>query len=97
MRLSLHQLNVLLKIKQTGSMTQAGKALHMTQPAVSNIVKQLEDIYSVKLTKHVQRQAELITAGQIVAHLPEQVERLVLESENLLSSEQTLLYLTVFP
>lgn len=91
MRLSLHQLNVLLCVKQKKSITQAAQALHMTQPAVSNIVKQLETLYQTKLTKLNNRQTLLTTSGMILADTAATIERLLHEAENHLKAENNIL------
>jgi DNA-binding transcriptional LysR family regulator len=43
MNYTLHQLQIFLKIKETGSITKAAEALHLTQPAVSIQLKNFQD------------------------------------------------------
>ena len=43
MNITLHQLQVFKKVAELNSVTQAAKALHMTQPAVSNVLRLLND------------------------------------------------------
>ena len=45
----LHQLKVFDTVAKLNSVTQADHELHMTQPAVSNIIRQLEDYYDCQL------------------------------------------------
>lgn len=92
MKTSLHQLNVLLNIEQQKSISLAAKALHMTQPAVSNIVKQLEDRYKTKLTQRRNRQTQLTTSGIILADTAKQIQQLLYDTENRMKIEQQLLH-----
>jgi DNA-binding transcriptional LysR family regulator len=91
MRLSLHQLNVLLSIKQKMSISLAAKALHMTQPAVSNIVKQLEDLYQTKLTMRVNRQTQLTAAGLILSETAAKIQHLLREADDKIKADENLL------
>jgi DNA-binding transcriptional LysR family regulator len=88
MRISLHQLNVLLAVRQKGSITLAAQELHMTQPAVSNIVKQLEDYYQTKLTKIIQRKTIFTDAGNLLADTAQRINHLLLDTENKIKATQ---------
>ena len=50
MNITFNQLQVLLKIRETGSVTKAAEALHLTQPAVSIQLRNLQDQFDVPLT-----------------------------------------------
>lgn len=66
MRLSLHQLAVFKSISDNGGVTAAAVAMHMTQPAVSNLLKQLEDYFDNPLTERVGKQVHLTAQGEVV-------------------------------
>ncbi len=82
MRLSLHQLRVFSQVKVTQSITLAAKQLHMTQPAVSNIVKQLEDYYQCSLTTVYNRKTQLTDAGVILADAAHEINTILMKTEN---------------
>lgn len=73
MDVTLHQLNALKAVKANGSITAAAHSLHITQPAVSNIIKQLELSVGYSLTETVGKKVFLTHAG----------ERLVIASESI--------------
>lgn len=64
MNVTLHQLNVLKAVKEHSSITLASHALHITQPAVSNILKQLELSYEYPLTETIGKRVFLTQAGE---------------------------------
>ncbi|MDP4095326.1 LysR family transcriptional regulator [Paenibacillus sp. P96] len=55
------QLQLFVKIAETGSFTKAGQALNMTQPAVSRAVSTLEDELDVKLIIRDRRNGIVLT------------------------------------
>lgn len=64
MRLTLHQLEVFESVARHQSVTLAAHDLHMTQPAVSNILKQLEGYYTCKLFEKIGRKLSLTEFGE---------------------------------
>lgn len=66
MSYTLHQLRIFEKVASEGSVTGAAKKLHMTQPAVSIQLKQLQDHFGVPLTEVVGRKLYLTDAGKEV-------------------------------
>ena len=55
MNYTLNQLRIFLKICQTQSVTKASEELHLTQPAVSIQLKNLQDQFEIPLTEMVGR------------------------------------------
>jgi len=53
MHYTLHQLEIFIKIAQTQSVTKAAEALHLTQPAISIQLKNLQDQFEIPLTEIV--------------------------------------------
>lgn len=66
MKPTLHQFHVFKTVADLQSVSGAAQILHMTQPAVSNLLKQLELALSVKLTEIVGRKLHLTQEGQLV-------------------------------
>jgi DNA-binding transcriptional LysR family regulator len=67
MNYTLHQLQVFLKITQTKSITKAAEELHLTQPAVSIQLKNLQDQFEIPLTEVVGRQLYITDFGKEIA------------------------------
>lgn len=67
MNYTLHQLQVFLKITQTKSITKAAEELHLTQPAVSIQLKNLQDQFEIPLTEIVGRQLYVTDFGKEIA------------------------------
>lgn len=74
MKLTLHQLQVFQKVAQCGSVTAAATQLHMTQPGVSNILRQLEQYYDCRLTDVVGRKMQLTQFGKILVSGSQQIQ-----------------------
>lgn len=64
MNFTLHQLEVFGKVVKHRSMTKAAKDLHMTQPAVSIQIKQLQEALDISLIEVIGRQIYLTEAGK---------------------------------
>jgi LysR family transcriptional regulator, low CO2-responsive transcriptional regulator len=79
MNITLHQLRVLKAVKTHGSITLAAQALHITQPAVSNILKQLELSYDYPLTETIGKKVFLTKAGERLVEAVQQID-LILET-----------------
>lgn len=73
MNYTLHQLQVFLKITQTRSITKAAEALHLTQPAVSIQLKNLQDQFEIQLTEVVGRQLYITEFGKEIAIAAENI------------------------
>ena len=55
---TLRQLQTFIAAVEAGSITQAARALHLTQPAASQQLRQLERILGVRLLDRTTRSAE---------------------------------------
>lgn len=64
MSLDPRQLRAFLAVVETGSLGRAAEALHLTEPAVSRIIKRLEDQLHVLLFERRTTGMELTTYGQ---------------------------------
>ncbi len=86
MNFTLNQLRVFLKIAELGSITKASEALHLTQPAVSIQLRNLQDQFEVPLTEVIGRKLyitefgmEIAEASQMILSQVEQINYKVLE------------------
>ena len=64
MNVTFRQLRVFLEVAQQGSVTRAAEALHLTPPAVSMQVKEVESQVGLQLFDRVGRTMSLSTAGE---------------------------------
>ena len=64
MNFTLHQLYVFGMVARHKSMTEAARRLHMTQPAVSIQIKQLQEAVGIPLIEVVGRRLHLTEAGE---------------------------------
>jgi DNA-binding transcriptional LysR family regulator len=64
---SLVQLRVLAAVARTGSITEAARELHYSQPSVSHHLSRLEAATGAKLIQRVGRGIRLTPAGQLLA------------------------------
>ncbi|MFC3562689.1 LysR family transcriptional regulator [Pedobacter jamesrossensis] len=73
MHYTLHQLQIFLKITQTKSITKAAQELHLTQPAVSIQLKNLQDQFEIPLTEVIGRQLYVTDFGAEIAIAAEKI------------------------
>lgn len=86
MRISIHQLKVFKSIADNAGVTAAAKAMHMTQPAVSNLLKQLEDYYQCKLFEQINKKMCLTPSGETLLKSASQIINLLEETESNINS-----------
>lgn len=73
---TLRQLDLFAAVARTGSLTRAAAEVHLTQPAVSMQVKQLEHAFGLPLFEPHGRGIQLTEAGrELAAHAEEVLER----------------------
>ncbi|MFN0200566.1 MAG: LysR family transcriptional regulator [Bacteroidia bacterium] len=85
MNYTLHQLQVFLKVTQTQSITKAAEELHLTQPAVSIQLKNLQDQFDIPLTEVIGRKLFITDFGREIA----------LAAENILNEVYAINYKTL--
>lgn len=73
MNYTLHQLQVFLKVTQTQSVTKAAEELHLTQPAVSIQLKNLQDQFEIPLTEIIGRKLFVTDFGKEIAVAAEKI------------------------
>ncbi|HKI47014.1 MAG TPA: LysR family transcriptional regulator [Balneolales bacterium] len=75
MNFTLHQLYVFGMVAKKRSITKASKELHMTQPAVSIQIKQLQDAVDLPIIEVVGRKLYLTEAGEYLYQTFQNVDR----------------------
>lgn len=73
MNYTLHQLQVFLKVAQTQSITKAAEELHLSQPAVSIQLKNLQSQFDIPLTEVVGRKLYVTDFGKMLAAAAERI------------------------
>ncbi len=88
--MNLSQLRAFDMVVRTGSFTAAAKAMHVSQPAVTNHVRALEDYYGVNLFRRVGRGVEPNELGRSLAELSRQLFTLEEAATDLLQASKAL-------
>lgn len=73
MNYTLNQLQIFVKVVQTGSVTKAAEALFLTQPAVSIQLKNFQDQFNIPLTEVVGRKLYVTEFGKEIAQAAEEI------------------------
>lgn len=73
MHYTLHQLLVFKKVTQTQSVTKAAEELHLTQPAVSIQLRNLQDQFEIPLTEVVGKKIYITDFGKEIAIAAERI------------------------
>ena len=73
MNYTLNQLQIFLKIVETMSVTKAAEELHLTQPAVSIQLRNLQDQFEIPLTEVVGRRIYITDFGKEIAVAAEKI------------------------
>lgn len=73
MNYTLHQLQIFLRVVQTGSVTKTSEELHMTQPAVSIQLKNFQDQFDIPLTEVIGRKLYITDFGKEIAEAAENI------------------------
>ncbi len=85
--MKFHQIKALVAVHQTGSLSEASQALHVTQPALSRSIKELEGELGLSLMQRSHKGMTLTDEGRrLIRHAQSSMEslrRLQLEAENI--------------
>jgi DNA-binding transcriptional LysR family regulator len=87
MDVSLRQLRALVAVAELGGFTQAAKRLHLTQPAVSVLIRGLESTLSISLLHRTTRSTSLTDAGREFYPI---AERILADLQNAVANAQKL-------
>jgi DNA-binding transcriptional LysR family regulator len=85
MHFTLRQFRVFEAVASRLSFTQAAKALHLSQPAVSMQVKQMEEQVGLPLFEKLGKQIYLTEAGQEIFHYSRAIGQLLSEAEEVIN------------
>lgn len=75
MNYTLHQLQVFLKVTQTLNITKAAEELHLTQPAVSIQIKNLQDQFEIPILEIVGRKVFITDFGKEIAEAAQRISQ----------------------
>jgi len=89
-RLTLRQLEILDAVARCGSFSAASNELHLSQPAVSMQIKQLEGILGLPLFEHMGKQIRLTEAGEDALRTARAVQHEIANLEQSLADLQGL-------
>ena len=84
MHLTLRQLEVFSAAARHPSFTAAAQSLHLSQPAVSMQIRQLEDNIGLSLFEPMGRSVDLTSAGHVLFEYVRQIEELLNEVEEVM-------------
>lgn len=73
MNYTLNQLQVFLKITQTGSVTKAAEELHLTQPAVSIQLRNFQNQFDLALTEVIGKKIHVTDFGREISKAAERI------------------------
>ncbi len=82
--MTLRHLRIFQEVCRTNSMTQAADNLNMTQPAVSNAIRELESYYHTKLFERMNRKLYITNAGEQLSNYTDSVIYQLDEAKDLL-------------
>ncbi len=82
---TLRQLEIFQAVARHGSFSKASEAIHLTQPAVSMQVKQLEKMLGAPIFEHIGKQIRLTEAGRETLASAERISRELHELEQTLN------------
>lgn len=78
MNISIRQLSAFISVADNGSFTRASEQMHLTQSAVSGLIKELESSLGIVLFDRTTRQLSLSVVGH---HLLPQARRILNEMQ----------------
>ncbi len=90
MHLTLRQLNIFYAVASQLSYTRASEILHLTQPAVSMQVRQLEENIGLPLFEQLGKSLFLTPAGEELVGYCERINHIVNDAENTFNSMKSL-------
>ena len=83
-----YRLLSLLKIVETGSFTKASSQLGLSQPAVSQHIRQLEEYWNVKILEHAHNRFTLTPEGELVVRYAQRMAALSNNLKQALKNEK---------
>ena len=90
LRLTLRQLEILDAVARCGSFSRASAELHLSQPAVSMQIKQLESTLGIPLFEQIGKRIQLTEAGRETLQATQAIHRELINLEHTLADLQGL-------
>ena len=87
--LNLELYKVFHTVAKCGSLTKASRELYISQPAVSQSVKQLEERLGVRLFNRTRKGMELSPSGKLIFEKADEALKLIEEAESAIAETQT--------
>lgn len=88
--MTLRHMKIFVTVCRENSITLAAKKLYISQPAVSNAIKELEDYYGTPLFDRISKKLYLTESGKTVYHYAMHISSLFEELENSLNSSKAI-------
>jgi LysR family transcriptional regulator, transcriptional activator of the cysJI operon len=85
MPMNLHQLRVFCAVAEASSFSLAAEKLHLTQPAVTLQIKNLEEFYEMKFFERIGKKVLLTDEGRVLSDLATQILTLSRQTEEALA------------
>ena len=82
--MTLRHFQIFLHVCDEANMTRAAEKIHITQPSVSQAIKEMEDYYQVRLFERLGKRLFLTSAGQELMHYARHVISLTSQAETAL-------------
>ncbi|EQB88695.1 DNA-binding transcriptional LysR family regulator [Clostridium punense] len=88
--MTLRHLKIFVSVCKENSITLAAKKLYISQPAVSNVIKELESYYGTQLFERISKKLYLTEAGKIILNYALHINSLFEELEATIRSSSTI-------
>jgi len=88
MKFTFHQLKIFRSVAKHKNYTHAANSLHLSQPAVSMQIKQLESIVGLPLLEQVGKKLFLTEAGETILQCAKSIDHLVQDTQERLHQQQ---------
>jgi DNA-binding transcriptional LysR family regulator len=79
--MNLNQLKIFYLSSKLGSLSAAGEALNITQPAVTKAIQRLQDHYEIRLINRFGKKMALTDAGEVLYGIAEKIFELEKQAE----------------
>ncbi len=79
--MNLNQLKIFYLASKKGNLSQAGRVLNITQPAVTKAIQRLQNFYDIKLLNRFGKKLVLTDAGQTLYEIAEKIFDLEAQAE----------------
>lgn len=84
--MTIHHMEIYIQVYKTQNITHAAELLHMTQPAVSRAIREIEAYYGIRLFERINKRLYITAAGKLfyaqAQHIIESFEQMEKELKN---------------